>query len=628
MFLLLACPSKEVTPLEETAIEADADADADSDTDTDSDADADSDTDADSDADSDTDTDADTDIVCETVPRQSITVTPDAEGGGAIFRFRTYTGSAPSWVSDPASHTLQGSDVQSWSRGPEVDGQTPFRSLSVTTFSGDDHWRSEDTVEVDDVSVEAWFKTSVNTGWQTLVSNTEGGGFSLKLKDGQLRGLYRVQDGDSYASLEHLAHDAADGQWHHAVFTVDRRNSDYELCLWLDGSEDCTTHASTAAPKHSNIALTVGAEPNEDGGYTYTSPFDGQIYGVVVHDYAMNPGWLQDRVLRDGSKYFDTPSYHDYLSGKDGVEQRMADSIADHPDLLGVTAARYRLPFQDDRYVVQGVSGTDGGEVLLAMYYGAKDLDSGCNDEPYDVHSVLVRLDPCTEEMTGVWMLRGPNGETNTAHVGGAALVGGDVLWTTYPGSKLARYDLTLGQATGTSPLPSADQMPAGDPMWLDAVETVDRDPDCGNSYMSWERAANRLWVGKFSTSSGAPVCVFELASDGTLGARLDRYTLPIDNVQGVQPLGDGRVVLSQSYGNASSALYVWTPGDSSATQLVTGPAGFEDLWLSPEGLLWTASESGARYFQKRFTENAACGPSWTDLYPYVFAVDPSAMGL
>ena len=58
---------------------------------------------------------------------------------------------------------------------------------------------------------------------------------------------------------------------------------------------------------------------------------------------------------------------------------------------------------------------------------------------------------------------------------------------------------------------------------------------------------------------------------------------------------------------------------------MLTGPSGFEDLALSPEGLIWTASESGARYFQKRADENLLCGGNWSDLYPYVFALDPEA---
>lgn len=141
---------------------------------------------------------------------------------------------------------------------------------------------------------------------------------------------------------------------------------------------------------------------------------------------------------------------------------------------------------------------------------------------------------------------------------------------------------------------------------------------------MSHEAGQNRLWLGKFSTSSGAAICAVELDTNGDLEETVTTWTLPIAKVQGALVLEDGRVLLSQSYGNNDSGLYVWTPGSSSATKVLSGPAGFEDLALSPEGLVWTASESAARYFQKRFGENPLCGTNWTDLYPYAFALDPS----
>ena len=108
----------------------------------------------------------------------------------------------------------------------------------------------------------------------------------------------------------------------------------------------------------------------------------------------------------------------------------------------------------------------------------------------------------------------------------------------------------------------------------------------------------------------------------GDLGETVGSWTLPIEKVQGVLALPDGRVLLSQSYGNADSGLCVWTPGTDTATKVLSGPAGFEDLALSPEGLVWTASESAARYRQKRLGENPLCGPNWTDLYLHVFALD------
>jgi hypothetical protein len=139
---------------------------------------------------------------------------------------------------------------------------------------------------------------------------------------------------------------------------------------------------------------------------------------------------------------------------------------------------------------------------------------------------------------------------------------------------------------------------------------------------MSVNRSTKTLWIGRFSTSLGASLCSFAIDERTGIGARGEALSLPIAKVQGVVALDDGRLLLSQSYGNNTSRLFVWTPGTPLAEVLVEAPAGLEDLSLSHEGLLWTASESAARYFQKRFTENPLCGPSWTDLYPYAFALD------
>jgi hypothetical protein len=568
--------------------------------------------------------------VCRTVPRQMLRLSTATDDGATLFRFRTYTGDVPHWVSPVRSTSLNpadGGDVRLAQRGPLVDDERPFRDRHVTAFDGDDHWLGRDPIAAENPTVQAWFQTSTDTGYQTLFSNTEGGGFSLKIKAGKLRGLVRVEDGSSWKDLEIIgSQSVSDGRWHAAALTSQRTSTGYELCVWLDGAKECSSFAETQAPKSSRISPSIGAEPDEDGGaYTYKDHFTGEIFAVVVKDYVVDEAWLEDRVLRDGSAYFDTMSYHDYFDDKPSVDQRVAASTSGYDKLIAATAARYRLPFQDDRYVVQGVAAHSSGEVLLSMYYGAKDQSLTCREEPFAVHSLLVGFDPCTSKLTRVWMLEGPTGAVNTAHVGGLAVVG-DQAWTTHSGADgtvLARYDLnSSGTAAAVDNLVSEDLLPSGAPRRVTAMETVAVDTECGSSYMSVNRSTKTLWIGRFSTSLGASLCSFAIDERAGIGARGEVLGLPIAKVQGVVALDDGRLLLSQSYGNNTSRLFVWTPGTPLAEVLVEAPAGLEDLSLSHEGLLWSASESGARYFQKRFTENLLCGPSWTDLYPYVFALD------
>lgn len=48
---------------------------------------------------------------------------------------------------------------------------------------------------------------------------------------------------------------------------------------------------------------------------------------------------------------------------------------------------------------------------------------------------------------------------------------------------------------------------------------------------------------------------------------------------------------------------------------MFTIPAGGEGLSFSPDGKLWTVSESGAKYYQKRSSN------PWTTFYPFVFSI-------
>lgn len=633
--LCLSCTSQ-LTPVTDDRPATGDTSDSDSDTHTDTETDTDKETDTETDEETDTDTGPDEEPLCASIPPQTFQPVAEAKSGGAIFRYRTYTGDAPSWVSTVGATNLvlrDGADVTPFARGPEVYGLRPFRHTNMTTFSGTQYWLAANAIDAESLTIQAWFRTDTAPDWHTIFSNTEGGGFSLKLHQGRLRGLFRVENGDKWADLEHYGSWAVDdGRWHHAAFTVQRSASGYRLCMWLDGDAECVLESSTADPKRSNIVPAVGAEPDEaDGTYTVKSFYSGDIYAVVVSDYVVQDNWLADRVLRDGSQYFDTPSYHDYLSGKDGVDQRVADAESPHQPLLDATVARYRLPFQDDRYIVQGVGAHDSGEVWLSLYYGAKDKDTTCSQEPYVVHSLLVGFDPCTSKMTRVLMLEGPTGITNMDHVGGMAVVG-DQAWTMHSsasGRVLARYDLLEpGRATEISDPVSSELFPSGPPRFLTAAETVAVDADCGASWMSYDPVQHQLWMGTFSTSSGAPVCAFSLTPDGRINARVRREFLPISKVQGVLARPDGSLLLSRSYGDNHSGLYHWVLGADEANLLITGPAGFEDLAVSRDGKIWTASESGARYFQKRFSENALCGPGWGDLYPYAFALDPETLNL
>src|SRR5205807_148910 len=77
--------------------------------------------------------------------------------------------------------------------------------------------------------------------------------------------------------------------------------------------------------------------------------FGGQIYAVVVsnHDLYLN-NYVRNKVVRDGCRYFGTPSYHDYLDSTAGVGYRMQQTVTNFPDLGTKVVDKIQLPFMND----------------------------------------------------------------------------------------------------------------------------------------------------------------------------------------------------------------------------------------------------------------------------------------
>ncbi len=147
-----------------------------------------------------------------------------------VFRYRAYTGATPSYVSP---NTQAGTSVTTIDRG------TGFDSLLVTNFSGASHVRATGAISTvdatgdDTFAIEAWFKLSDLTGTRTLLSNTQGGGFSLKVISGVLRG--EVRWGDGSIGLLPQSGSLSTGVWYYAAFHVSKGASNYQMRLYLDG---------------------------------------------------------------------------------------------------------------------------------------------------------------------------------------------------------------------------------------------------------------------------------------------------------------------------------------------------------------------------------------------------------
>ena len=542
-------------------------------------------------------------------------------GHETVYRYRSFESPRPSWVSPldgvgGIDHDAGAGDVLAYDRG------TGFERLLYTSFNGTSEYlratssvNTVDTAGHDSFTIQAWFRCSSVTGWRTLVSNTESNrGFSLKVHDGQLRGLVRLENGGSKVDVELTGGTIVTDRWYYAAFRVDDEDTFYDLRLFLDGDQI----ASRASSHYSGIRQSterpmVAAEPS--GGSPSGDRFAGSIYGVAIQNYAVGvANYLDNNSIRDGSRYLGMPSYHDYLDGTEGPDHRISNTINRYPDVDALAWRRY-APLLNDSYVPQGVATNGDDRVYLTAYYQNSD---GANPAGYP--SVLVELDTAGALRRVIRLL----GFANSDHVGGAAVWG---RWLYVPdGDDIVRFDLGSVPSSGTfEPNTLADNRHD-----QHSSTVFDREANAlggaSVSFASTSRdrdGAQILWVGNFAESSNSILRGFELGVDGSVGARRHSLTLPVVKVQGVHcyqaSSGHLRFYMASSYGENPSYLrdVLYERGVATAlstTTLLTLPPGLEDLEMIGNRL-WMVSESGARYYQKRSSP-------WYELFPFVFAYD------
>lgn len=361
----------------------------------------------------------------------------------------------------------------------------------------------------------------------------------------------------------------------------------------------------------------VGAEPQNgapEGHY-----FSGRIYGAAVANYAMDLNYLQSKVMRDGSRYFGSGSYHDYLDAREGMDWRMQKMFSSYPDVNTVVTERFYVPLMNDNYVPQGMATNGKDTVYMSMYWMDTDGNKGAYASVVTESSVDGRL-------KRVYQLRRSNNTIFTGHVGGLAY------WNDYlyvpNGATIMRYNIASVSGPEfdgeTFANPRHDSYPIRSDVSYDRSSTMS--PNTGISYMSASvdyDGTPILWVGQFDASEIKYMFGFRILSNGGISTTpLYTFRLPIVRVQGVychQANRDTmRFYMSRSYGNNASFIYDVTYNKTSQfhqsiVQRFRGPAGLEDIaMLGSE--LWCVSESGARYYQKRSSS------PWTDLYPFVFS--------
>ncbi len=576
--------------------------------------------------------------VCSPVNAQT-----EPDNNKVVFRYRSFSGSTPSWVSPLTgvgniSHASGSSDLVSTDRG------AGFESLMVTDFDGSTEAvqgsstiTSLDSANDDSLAIEAWFKADLLTGTRTLFSNTESNrGFSFKVVNGRLQGEVRLKNGSSTAN-QIVPQDPAyanlsTGVWYYAVFHVRKTSTNYELRLYLDGVRVAYQTASHYNGVYQSVEKPmVGAEPN--AGVPGSSFFDGQIYAVAVsnHDIFLD-NYVKNKVARDGSRYFGMLSYHDYLSTTASTDFRIQATVSDYSgsgsNLDDVSAAnRIQLPFLNDGYIPQGLGYDPASENFYVSYYWCdSDGSTGSLSANQDKISIVAEIHKPTNAMKRVFRLYRPNGDANYAHVGGLEYHDGSI-YVAY-GTSVYRYPLASAPNPGYVFNAQTFTNPKGDQNPLTVVTTYPL-----SSYLQGNGANSTLhiatdtngdkilWTTEYDTSSNRKLLGFKINPDGSIPLQnaVYSFTLPVTGVNGM---------CCYNMTSTECYFYVVTGGvwkrlrylKSSATAqsnttVFTGPGGTEDFTMVGSQI-WTTNESGARYYQKRTSP-----APWDNLYPFLFGV-------
>ncbi len=560
-----------------------------------------------------------------------------------IFRYRTYSGSIPGYVSPLTSaggidHTAGSSDIVTINRGAGFDGTI------VTDFDGSSEFvqgastiTTVDSAGEDDFAVEAWFKGDNYTGVHAVFSNTENNrGFALKVEDGRLRAYVRFRNGTAtvpYIIDQEAAYPNLNtGQWYYAVLHCRKQASNYELRLYLDGVRVAfvTTTGLWNGVYQSSEKPMVGAEP---GGGTATGDyFDGQIYAVVVynHDIFLD-NYVKLKVVRDAGRYFGSPSYHDYLDTTAARDYRLDETTTAYADVGAKEADRMMYPFMDDGYIPQTCSYDSAtGYLYTSCYWRDIDGSTASATANPDRISIAVEIDKNTNALRRVFRLYRPDGTPNYGHVGALVSYNGS-LYISY-GATIYRYPLSSAPNPNYVFNPQTfanclfDQNPLTDVTAYSLGSYLGGQTSVDSASISTDTNGDKIfWTGKFDSDVIRKIYGFKINADGSLATpAVYSFNQPATDVNGVVCYSTTSTefwfyIASSGAENASVMRRVKylksSPNVQSSTVVFTGPAGMEGLTLVGSQV-WSTSESGARYYQ-------GGTPQRTDLYPFLSGIVP-----
>jgi hypothetical protein len=456
------------------------------------------------------------------------------------------------------------------------------------------------------MTVEAWFRSQSPNQTSSLVSNrvSESEGFTIGLEN-DVPYLEFVLQNSSYRLDAKTSVEVDENAW--VAATIMYWQGALTLRLFVDGAlhADLVEELSIPSPYSISRPVMVGSSATgSPESPTLTGTFTGQLFAALIRGYAATDEYLNSGIPHDGGAYFGLPSYHDYPLD----EQRLPADLRIQSSPVDIQQ-RFFLPYANDLYIPQGtatrIEEVDGEEipfVYISYYHRTRKGTIGLQ------HSIIVEMNARTGLVRRTFRLMG---QLAYSHAGGVAY-SHNALYISSAGV-LERY-----------PLPEWD--PSNPEKYLDLEADSDGTIQTPSKASFVSAFRDTLWVGDYRTSSDTAPFLFAHAIDENGRPDPDpvyRFPLP-RRIQGVDLIESPRgtvVVLSRNRNSTSAELLRYRLDALSTTRIVSPdsvvimPHGIEDLSFLPDGTLWTNSESGTDYYQRKSSG------AWSSFYPFVYSI-------
>lgn len=458
------------------------------------------------------------------------------------------------------------------------------------------------------LTAEVWLRLLESDTHHTLLSNRIGSrdGFTLGLESRVpyfmvvIAGIvYRIVGSEEVLTGQDV--------WIAATAEYTFSNS-LILRIYRDGKLEAeeSMPATIASPYVIPRTFFVGTEATgTENAPSLKGTINGLLFAAVVRDYVAHPLYLTTSAPFDGSAYFGMPAFHDYEIG--GFSLPMDQRIDSYSTPV---IHRFFLPHVNDAFIPQGtaVLSDEAGQaklVYVSYYHRTR------TNRLATKRSIVVEIDVDKSRVRRTFRL---NGRLKTAHVGGVAIVG-EAIYVASEGM-VERYRIPRYEETGS--------------------RYVDLLPDTDGSRAVLSKASfvssfrDTLWVGDYRTASQQQPYLYGYPLDGAglivQGASPVRFPIP-RRIQGTDFHAVGNTVyvfMARNRNSREAEVLRFKRSDlrSDTTPVweasITFPHGIEDLAFSPDGTLWTNSESGTDFYQR------AAG--WSTFYPFVYGVTISEL--